>query len=120
MKTLIFCTSYFDTEELYQKRYQKWIDYYNQHPFTNDKHIYLIDDCSNLELITDDVVNIIKEDKLDSSQEVKKINLYSFHNRKGLNWSHNSANNEGWWRSFCASLDIAEEYNYEKIIHNVK
>ena len=56
MKTLIFCTSYFDTEELYQKRYQKWIDYYNQHPFTNDKHIYLIDDCSNLELIIDDVV----------------------------------------------------------------
>ena len=117
MKTLIFCTSYFDTQELYQKRYQKWIDYYNKHPFTNDKHIYLIDDCSNLELITDDVVNIIKEDKLDSSQEVKKINLYSFHNRKGLNWSHNSANNEGWWRSFCTALHIAKEYNYEKIVH---
>ena len=116
MKTLIFCTSYFDTEELYQKRYQKWIDYYNHHPFTKDKHMYLIDDCSNLELITDTEIHTIKEDQLDALQEVNKINLYSFHDRKGLNWSHNSANNEGWWRSFCASLEIAEEYNYEKIV----
>ncbi|HIE73215.1 MAG TPA: hypothetical protein EYQ06_02905 [Flavobacteriales bacterium] len=117
MKTLIFCTSYFDTEELYQKRYQKWIDYYNHHPFTNDKHMYLIDDCSDLELMTDDAVHTIKEDQLGNFQEVNKINLYSFHDRKGLNWSHNFANNEGWWRSFCAALNIAEEYNYEKIVH---
>jgi hypothetical protein len=117
MRTLIFCTSYFDTEELYQKRYQKWIDYYNHHPFTHDKHMYIIDDCSNLELITDDAVHTIKEDQLGNFKEVNKINLYSFHDRKGLNWSHNSANNEGWWRSFCAALNIAEEYNYEKIVH---
>ena len=117
MKTLIFCTSFFDSEELYQKRYQKWIDYYNHHPFTNDKHMYLIDDCSDLDLITDDRVHIINEDHIDSSQELNKINIYSFNIRKGLNWSHNSANNEGWWRSFSASLDIAEKFNYEKIIH---
>ena len=117
MKTLIFCTSFFDTEELYQKRYKKWIDYYHKHPFTNDKHLFLIDDCSDLKLITDDLVHTIKEDQLGDFQEVNKINIYSFNNRKGLNWSHNSANNEGWWRSFSASLDIAEEYNYEKIIH---
>ena len=117
MKTLIFCTSYFDTQELYRKRYQKWIDYYNKHPFTSDKHLYLIDDCSDLELITDDSVHNIKEDQLEDFQEVNKINIYSFNNRKGLNWSHNSANNEGWWRSFSASLYIAEKYNYEKIIH---
>ena len=61
MKTLIFCTSYFDTEELYQKRYQKWIDYYNHHPFTNDKHMYLIDDCSDLELIIDTEIHTIKD-----------------------------------------------------------
>ena len=117
MKTLIFCTSYFDTEELYLKRYQKWIDYYNNHPFTNDKKMYLIDDSSDLEVMTDDVVHIIKEGQLGDFQETNKINLYSFNNRKGLNWSHNSANNEGWWRSFCASLEIAEKYNYEKIVH---
>ena len=117
MKTLIFCTSFFDTEELYQKRYQKWIDYYSHHTFTNDKYMYLIDDCSNLELINDDLVNIIKENHLSGIQKENKINIYSFNNRKGLNWSHNSANNEGWWRSFSACLDIAEKYNYEKIIH---
>ena len=76
MKTLIFCTSYFDTEELYQKRYKKWIDYYHNHPFTNDKHLYLIDDCSDLELITD-AVHTIKEDQLGDFQEVNKINIYS-------------------------------------------
>ena len=117
MKTLIFCTSFFDTEELYQKRYQKWIDYYSHHPFTNDKYMYLIDDSSDLELITDDGLNVINEDQFCSFQELNKINIYSFNNRKGLKWSHNSANNEGWWRSFSASLDIAEKYNYEKIVH---
>jgi len=117
MKTLIFCTSFFDTEELYQKRYQKWIDYYSHHPFTNDKYMYLIDDSSDLELITDDGLNVINEDQFCSFQELNKINIYSFNNRKGLKWSHNSANNEGWWRSFSASLDIAEKYNYKKIIH---
>ena len=117
MKTLIFCTSYFDTEELYQKRYQKWIDYYNNHQFTNNKHMYLIDDCSDLKLITDNAVHTIKEDQFGDFQEENKINIFSFNNRKGLNWSHNSANNEGWWRSFTTSLDIAEKYNYEKIVH---
>ena len=81
MKTLIFCTSYFDTEELYLKRYQKWIDYYNNHPFTNDKKMYLIDDSSDLEVMTDDVVHIIKEGQLGHFQETNKINLYSFNDR---------------------------------------
>jgi len=79
--------------------------------------MYLIDDCSDLDFLTDNGAHIINEDQLGSFQEVNKINIYSFNNRKGLNWSHNSANNEGWWRSFSASLDIAKEYNYEKIIH---
>ena len=64
--------------------------------------MFLIDDSSDLELITDDFIRTIKEDQL-GVQEITKINLYSFNDRKGLNWSHNSANNEGWWRSFCAS-----------------
>jgi len=117
MKTLIFCTSFFDSEELYKKRYQKWIDYYDCHPFTTDKHIFLIDDCSDLRLVTDTSVHKMSEDQLGDFQKANKVNIYSFNNRKGLNWSHNSANNEGWWRSFCASLDIAEEYNFEKIVH---
>ena len=75
MKTLIFCTSYFDTEELYLKRYKKWIDYYNHHPFTDDKNIYLIDDNSDLELIKDDVVDIKKEGKIGNFKEANKIKL---------------------------------------------
>jgi hypothetical protein len=117
MKTLIFCTSYFDTEEQYQKRYQKWIDYYNDHPFSDDKHLMLIDDCSNLDFLTDERVTSFHEDQLGNLHSLSKINLYTFYERKGLNWSHNSANNEGWWRSFCAALNIAEEYGFEKIVH---
>ncbi len=79
--------------------------------------MFLIDDCSDLELITGTEIHTLKEEQLETLHEVKKINLYSFNDRKGLNWSHNSANNEGWWRSFCASLEIAEKYNYDKIIH---
>ena len=42
--------------------------------------MYLIDDCSDLELITDDAVHTIQKDQLGSFQEVNKINLYSFNN----------------------------------------
>ena len=35
--------------------------------------MYLIDDCSDLELITDDAVYIIKEDQLVNFQEVNSF-----------------------------------------------
>jgi len=127
MKTFIYCTSYFDSEEVYRERYQKWIDYYNDHPFTKDKHMYLIDDGSDLDLLTDDRVHVIQEDQLGSSAVSlsAKLNLYSFRERKGLNCHRspdrgaagNKTNNEGWWRSYITALNIAKEYDYDKFIH---
>ncbi len=117
MKTLVFCTSFFDNKELYLKRYKKWIDYYSSHHLMIDKHFFLIDDSSNLDLIHDPKINIYIENKKIHYRESNKITIFSFNDRKGQNWSHNSANNEGWWRSFCMSIKIAEIYGFSKIVH---
>jgi phage anti-repressor protein len=116
MKTFIFCTSYFDTEELYQKRYQKWINYYNDHTFTDNKEIFIIDDASNLDYMIDDRVDVMQMDQIGNHRELGKLTMYTADERKASP-GKSPANSEGWWRSFNASLEIARAYDYEKIVH---
>ena len=81
-------------------------------------NIFLIDDSSNLELIDDPKINIYVENKKIHYRESNKITIFSFNDRKGQNWYHNSANNEGWWREFLyMSIKIAETYGFNKIVH---
>ena len=37
MGSFIFCTSFFDNESEYRKRYLRWIDYYSSLEFSKDK-----------------------------------------------------------------------------------
>lgn len=116
MKTFIFCTSFFDSNESYLTRYQKWINYYNDHPFSEDKEIIIFDDNSDVDFITDERINVIQEDQLGNHEELEKINLYHFRERKSEP-NKTPANSEGWWRSFNAAIKVAEEYDYEKMVH---
>ena len=116
MKTFIFCTSYFDSAETYQKRYQKWIDYYRYHDFTNDKEIFIVDDASDLDCMTDENVDVMQMDQIGNKTELNKVTLYTTNERKAVP-GKTPANSEGWWRSFNMSLKIAQEYDYEKIVH---
>jgi hypothetical protein len=111
-KTLVFCTSYFETEDIYYLRYKKWISYYMSLPFSEDKTFFMLDDHSDLS-VADDRYNFIEGD-ITEDTKVEKMNFYHFDERWGNN---RTANHPGWFRSFLFSLEIAETLGYEKIIH---
>ena len=111
-KTLVFCTSYFETEAVYFLRYKKWISYYLSLDFAKDKDFFMLDDHSNLE-VADNLYNFITED-ITEDTKIEKMNFYHFKERWG---SYHTANHPGWYRSFLFSLDIAKTLGYEKIIH---
>ena len=116
MKSFIFCTSYFKNESEYVSRYLKWINFYKNLEFSKDKPLILIDDGSPDVSFCKDI-NIIDAD-LESrdflGQDLDEVNLVRFPNNLGR-LSHLAY--FGWWRSFLFSFDIAQKYNYEKIIH---
>ena len=111
-KSLLFCTSYFETEETYFLRYKKWISYYSALSFTDDKDIFILDDGSNL-AVADNLYNYIEGD-ITEDTKTEKVNFYHFPERltQGI-----AANSEGWYRSFLYSYDIATTLGYDKIIH---
>ena len=121
MKSFIFCTSYFDNDEIFRKRYLKWINYYTNHPFTDNKNIFINDDGSDLKYMIDSRASVHDADaharwgtfpKLDS-----KITLFTHDERKKAPETAMYAHAEGWWRSVILAFKIAKEYNFEKIIH---
>ena len=128
MKTFVFCTSYFDNHELFRKRYLKWINYYITHTFTNIKNIFINDDRSDLNYMTDNRVGVYNADSyvtLGGGLTIEqkntfprlnhKVNFFTHNERKGGAGDWGSA--EGWWRSMILALKIAKEYNFQKIIH---
>lgn len=110
-KTLLFCTSYFDTKAKYYLRYKKWISYYSNLEFSKDKDIFVLDDGSNLEL-ADNLYNYIEGD-VSENTKIDKVNFYHFPERWG---SYSTANHPGWYRSFLFSYELATTLDYDKII----
>ena len=121
MKSFIFCTSYFGNDEMFRKRYLKWINYYTNHPFTNNKNIFINDDGSDLNCMIDSRVSIHDADahaRWGTFPELNsKINLFTHAERKKAPETAIYAHAEGWWRSVSLALKIAKKYNFEKIIH---
>jgi len=78
-------------------------------------HIFIIDDASpHLEFIDSDSIAIISAEKELPVTLSKKINIISFQDHLGRQSGDDYA---GWWRSFTYSINIAEKYSFEKIIH---
>lgn len=123
MKSFIFCTSYFENKESYQLRYQKWIDYYLNMPFSKDKELFVIDDGSDKETYLNFKGTIINEEDLSNRPQLGKVNLIRFKERKGITGDSNNILYSmggfrlGWYRSFFQSIHIAEAYGYDKIVH---
>jgi hypothetical protein len=111
-KTLLFCTSYFETEEIYYLRYKKWISYYLSLDFSKDKDVFMLDDNSDLN-VADNLYNFI-EGEITEKTKIERMNFFHFDQRWG---GARTANHAGWYRSFLFSLDIADVLGYEKIIH---
>jgi len=113
MKTLLFCTSYISNNGglHHMKRYKRWVDYY--YPLLHElqaDNMFLIDDCglhggqSSFYTIENELPPALNE----------TVNIYRFNTNLGR---RSVIDFPGWWRSFLFSLEIAEKYGFDKIIH---
>jgi len=128
MKSFIFATSYIDSDEKYEKRYLKWINYHKTLPFAEDKQIFLMDDGSPEEYVSRFEAKIIKPEEINTNYKVPqgklwldKVNVYHFDQRLGINPKDNTpgiyGSTLGWYRSVFETVKIARKFQYDKIIH---
>jgi len=112
MKSFVFCTSFFESEDHYDTRISRWVNYYKSLEFTKDKPLVIIDDGSPDISFCDKEFNIIDPDN--PPEKLERINFIRFPNHLGR-FSHLAY--FGWWRSFLYSFKVAEKYKFDKIIH---
>lgn len=111
MNTLLFCTSYIRTRKEWINRYKRWINYYDDGKIENTRRI-LIDDGSPYLPETDEIRVI--PDNENASNYNDNVMIVHFKDNLGR---HSISDYPGWWRSFFFSLDIALEFNVDKIVH---
>jgi len=118
MKSFVFCTCYANAgiRYLHPERYSKWIKYNGQIlDELGAGHIFLIDDGSERK----DIGNIAGVDAFYRAEELPdechgKVNMVSFDSHLGRKAVDDY---QGWWRNFTYSIDLAEKYQFDKIIH---
>src|SRR5579871_3476019 len=118
MKSLVFCTCYADVNKRHvlPVRYSKWIDYYGQLlDVFGAERLFLIDDGSDPATLgsIDGVDAFYSTDEL-PEECAGKTNLVSFDTHLGRKAI---GDYQGWWRSFTYSIELAEKYQFDKIIH---
>jgi len=110
LPTLLFCTSYIDSEATWLRRYRPWLDFIESVPLDRTA-TFMVDDASPY---PPSDPRLAIRTALPNSLAPGKVHLYRFERhlgRAGL------AGYTGWWRSFLFSLDIAERYGFLKIVH---
>jgi hypothetical protein len=110
MKTLLFCTGYSKTLEVWNTKYKLWLHAVTTGGVRHD-HVLIIDDASP-NLLEFSNINIIREGQLPKTY----INptIYTFNKRLGR---QTISCYPGWFRSFMFSATYAETYGFEKIVH---
>jgi hypothetical protein len=106
-KTLVFCTSYSDSLDNWEKRYRPWVDYITVSGLIYDQ-ILLVDDCSPVlpEWSDTKIVDIENQETCSSN-----VQILRFSQRKGTHL------HGGWYRSFGAALKYAVDNGYTRVIH---
>ncbi|BAI76858.1 hypothetical protein AZL_f00980 (plasmid) [Azospirillum sp. B510] len=94
-KSLLFCTSYVDSDDSWNKRYKLWMEYYKNSVLARH-NICMIDDGGGHRPDCGDII------------------FHRFDNRLGRK---SETNFPGWWRSFLFSVEIARREGCNKIIH---
>ena len=118
MNSFLFCTSYINKDDIRfdPLRYRKWIDYYAA--IKEDlgiDYIFLIDDGSaDPSLEQSSLVNMLSADDDLPDELPNKINIITFKEHLGR---PSIEEHLGWWRSFTYSINLAQKYGFEKIIH---
>ena len=111
MKTLLFCTSYINTPDAWNSRYNRWLKYYKA---TNLHHdiIAMIDDGATY--LPEDHGITIAGEKSFPPKDLSGALLYRFEKRLGR---ASIKEYPGWWRSFLESVQLARHFEADKIIH---
>jgi GR25 family glycosyltransferase involved in LPS biosynthesis len=109
VSTLIFCTSYFEDQKVWEGRYRRWLNYYAD-IFQNDL-LFMIDDGSPY-LPQDCDVRI--NEGLETIAIGEKATIFRFPDRLGR---PSILNYPGWFRSFTFSVAIAKRLQVRKIVH---
>jgi hypothetical protein len=110
MKTLLFCTSYMSHAGKWRNRYRRWLALHRQIPIEHDA-VFMFDDASPYRPDDADVRVI---DALLDELEPRGTYLYRFAEHLGR---ADIVAFRGWWRGFAFSLDVAERYGFEKLLH---
>jgi hypothetical protein len=109
MRSFLFCTSYFESEEQF-RRYRKWLAFHLSVPLAVEK-LFLIDDGSPY---TPADPLLLWTEKLPNDLPSQPAIGFRFPRRLGR--AH-IGNYPGWWRSFFFSIEIADRYGFPKIVH---
>ena len=96
MKTLLFCTSYADSQDAWNGRYKSWYDYYTSAKLKYDK-ILMFDDGSP-------VMPTFCPDET----------IYTFPTHLG---KKSIIDYDGWYRSFSTAIKYAKDNGFNKIVH---
>jgi len=110
-RTLLFCTSFMQDEAAWKTRYRRWLDHHLAIPWKVDA-VAMIDDGSPF-LPQPGDIELIPADALGKVALPRRA-LIRFADNLGR---QATLRYPGWWRSFQLSLDLAELYGFDKIVH---
>lgn len=115
MKSFVFCTSYSESHDIWEKTYKFWVKAVQKGKLQYNK-IFLIDDGSPVLPNWKDSI-ILNPMDLPKTCPIEKIIIIHFENNLGHKPLDIRKLHEGWHRSFMFSSIIAEKYQFNKIIH---
>jgi hypothetical protein len=107
--TLVFCTSYIESEQHWNSRYERWLRHHAK--VFPESPLFLIDDASPY-LPQDPDISVTSN--IDDLQLGRRATIFRFEERLGRISMHNFP---GWFRSFMFSFAVAEKLGFRKIIH---
>ncbi len=107
--SFVFCTSYFEDQNAWEKRYARWLDHHAK--VFPGVPLFVIDDGSPY--APEDPGITIGSD-LKTLALGDRATIFHFPNRLGR---PSLLNYPGWFRSFTFSVEIARRFNFRKIIH---
>ncbi len=109
--TLLFCTSYLRAPDRWTKRHRRWLDFHRAVPLARAA-TFILDDASPHVPDDDDLTVLATLPQvLPPGRDTFFYRFATHEGRVGV------AGHRGWWRSFLFSLDIAEAYGFERILH---
>jgi hypothetical protein len=112
MNTLLFCTSFSDSLDVWNKRYRRWVNYYNSSKLNFDQCL-IVDDASSCLPDWSDVKTITKLQNHEQALTDKNV-LVTFNSHLGRpsTWNY-----PGWYRSYGFAAKYAVKFNFKKVIH---